>query len=140
LTYDALPPACFHVFDGGIEVGLQLTQMAQVPHHAIRSDRVPVGPLDLDNDKHLLITIHLDGQIDAPPATPRISRHCRSLNPEAPASPARKADWTVLWKATEANIAAFGFAGASAGDPDPARQLIADWFAQRLGTLPMPSV
>ncbi|HEY2519801.1 MAG TPA: hypothetical protein VGJ19_06790 [Streptosporangiaceae bacterium] len=24
-------------------------------------------------------------------------------------------------------------------DPDPARQLIVDWFAQRLGTLPMPS-
>jgi fermentation-respiration switch protein FrsA (DUF1100 family) len=27
----------------------------------------------------------------------------------------------------------------NADDPDPARQLIADWFAQRLGTLPMPS-
>jgi len=25
-------------------------------------------------------------------------------------------------------------------DPDPARQLIVDWFAQRLGTLPTPSV
>jgi hypothetical protein len=27
----------------------------------------------------------------------------------------------------------------NADDPDPARQLIADWFAQRLGTLPIPS-
>jgi fermentation-respiration switch protein FrsA (DUF1100 family) len=27
----------------------------------------------------------------------------------------------------------------NADDPDPARQLIADWFAQRLGTLPRPS-
>ena len=70
-TYDALPPACFHVFDGGIEVGLQLMQMtAQVPQHAIRRDRIPVGPLDLDDDKHLLITVHLNGQIDASPATP----------------------------------------------------------------------
>ena len=24
-------------------------------------------------------------------------------------------------------------------DPDPARQLIADWFAQRLGMMPKPS-
>jgi len=65
-SYDALPPACFHVFDGGIEVCLQLTQMtAQVPQHAIRRDRIPVGP----------------------------------LNPDAPASPVRKADWTVRWKA-----------------------------------------
>jgi fermentation-respiration switch protein FrsA (DUF1100 family) len=27
----------------------------------------------------------------------------------------------------------------NADDPDPARQLIADWFAQRLGTLRIPS-
>ena len=25
----------------------------------------------------------------------------------------------------------------NADDPDPARQVIADWFAQRLGTVPM---
>jgi hypothetical protein len=63
--------ACFHVFDGGIKVGLQLTQMtAKVPHRAIRRDRIPVGPLDLDDDKHLLITVYLNRQIDAPPATP----------------------------------------------------------------------
>jgi fermentation-respiration switch protein FrsA (DUF1100 family) len=27
----------------------------------------------------------------------------------------------------------------NADDPDPARQMIVDWFAQRLGTMPMPS-
>jgi len=27
----------------------------------------------------------------------------------------------------------------NADDPDPARQLIADWFAQHLGTMPVPS-
>jgi fermentation-respiration switch protein FrsA (DUF1100 family) len=27
----------------------------------------------------------------------------------------------------------------NADDPDPARQMIVDWFAQRLGTLPTPS-
>ena len=64
------PTACFHIFDGGIQVGLQLAQMtAQVPHHPIRGDRIPVGPLDLDDDKHLLIAVHLNGQVDAAPAT-----------------------------------------------------------------------
>jgi len=91
--------ACFHVFDGGIKVGLQLTQMtAKVPHHAIRRDCIPVGPLDLDGDKHLLIAVHLNGQIDAAPATPDepplTFPESRCL-----ASPVRKADWTVLWKA-----------------------------------------
>ena len=70
-THDALPLACFHVLDRGIQVGLQLAQMtAQVPHHAIRRDRIPAGPLDLDDDQHLLIAVHLNGQVDAPPATP----------------------------------------------------------------------
>jgi hypothetical protein len=43
---------------------------AQVPHHAIRRDRIPVGPLDLDDDEHPLVTVHLDGQIDAPATAP----------------------------------------------------------------------
>ncbi len=42
----------------------------QVPEHAIRRDRIPVSPLDLDDDKHLLITVRLNGQIDAPPGHP----------------------------------------------------------------------
>src|SRR5580698_10110053 len=70
-AHDALPLACFHVLDGGIQVGLQLAQMtAQVPHHAIRRDRIPVGPLDLDDDQYLLIAAPLNGQVGAPPATP----------------------------------------------------------------------
>jgi hypothetical protein len=43
---------------------------ARVPHHAVRRDRIPVGPLDLDDDKHLLIAVRLNGQVDAPPPTP----------------------------------------------------------------------
>jgi hypothetical protein len=43
---------------------------AQVPHHAVRRDRIPVGPLDLDDDKRLLIAVHLNGQVDASPPTP----------------------------------------------------------------------
>jgi hypothetical protein len=60
-----------HDFDGSIEAGPRLTQTAaQVPHHAIRRDRVPAGPLDLDDDKHLLSTVHPSGQTDAPPGHP----------------------------------------------------------------------
>jgi len=74
-AHDTLPRACFHVFDRGIKVGLQLAQMtAQVPHHAVRRDRIPVGPLNLDDDKHLLIAVHLNGQVNAP-RPPRMSRH-----------------------------------------------------------------
>jgi hypothetical protein len=55
----------------GIKVSLQLARMTpQVPHHAIRWDRIPVGPLDLDDDKHLLVTGHFNSQVDAAPATP----------------------------------------------------------------------
>jgi hypothetical protein len=69
-AHDAIPLACFHVFDGGIQVGLHLAQItAQVPHHAIRLERIPVGPLDLDDDKYLLIAVHLNGQVDASLAT-----------------------------------------------------------------------
>jgi hypothetical protein len=39
---------------------------AQVRQHATGGDGVPVGPLDFDDDEHLLITVHLDGQVDAP--------------------------------------------------------------------------
>ena len=71
-------------------VGLQLTQMAaQVPKHAIRRDRVPVGPLDLDDDKHLLITVHLNGQIDAPPATPD-EPPLTFLEPRCPGEPGQE--------------------------------------------------
>jgi len=44
-----------------------------------------------------LVSNHLDSQIDPPPATPD-SRHGRSPNPHALASPVRKADWTVRRK------------------------------------------
>jgi hypothetical protein len=75
ITSGAFPLACFHVFDDGIKAGLQRAQMtAQLPHHAIRRDRIPVGPLGLDDDKHLLIAVYLNGQVDAP-RPPPISRH-----------------------------------------------------------------
>jgi hypothetical protein len=56
-----------HVFDGSIKAGLQLAQMtAQVPHHAVRGDHIPAGPFHLGDDKHLLIAVHFNGQVDAP--------------------------------------------------------------------------
>ncbi len=67
---DAGPPASFHVFHGRVKVSLQLMQVsAQVPQQAVRGDQIPVCPLDLDDDEHLL-ALHLDSQVHAAAALP----------------------------------------------------------------------
>jgi hypothetical protein len=58
---------------------------AQVPHDAARRDRIPVGPLDLDDDQHLLVAVHLDGQVHAPATAPD-EPPLAFGNPIAPAS------------------------------------------------------
>ena len=43
---------------------------AQVPHHAIGGDRIPAGPLDLDDHEHRLLAVHFGGQAGAPATAP----------------------------------------------------------------------
>ena len=68
-TSDALPLPGFKLADRCIEIGQQLADMAlDIPFDPIRSDLVPVGALDLDDDQHLLAIIGDDCEVNSPSA------------------------------------------------------------------------
>jgi len=64
-----------------------------------------------------------------------VTRHSRFPTPKPRSPPQGSKDKTLhVFSAGEG-----GSQHVNADDPDPARQLIVDWFARRLGTLPAPS-